>query len=103
VRCTDVSQVASGVMTPFFFAHGFNEKDGPVGGAKLRVVSSLIGVMSRGNGRQKIFRDPQDYGRFLEGLEATGDKFGFELFSFVCMSVKANNSTAYFRSHSSRI
>jgi len=27
VRCTDVSQVASGVMTPFFSAPGFNEKD----------------------------------------------------------------------------
>ena len=33
--------------------------------------------MSRGNGRQKIFRDERDYERFLEGLEATVDKFGF--------------------------
>ena len=35
--------------------------------------------------RQKIFRDERDYGRFLEGLETTVDKFGFEVFSFVCM------------------
>ena len=41
--------------------------------------------MSRGNARQKIFRDERDYGRFLEGLETTVDKFGFEIFSFVCM------------------
>ncbi len=41
--------------------------------------------MSRGNGRQRIFRDERDYGRVLEGLEATVDKFGFEIFSFVCM------------------
>ena len=41
--------------------------------------------MSPGNARQKIFRDERDYGRFLEGLEATIDKFRFELFGFVCM------------------
>ena len=41
--------------------------------------------MSRGNGRQRIFRDERDYGRLLEGLAATVDKFGFEIFSFVCM------------------
>ena len=39
----------------------------------------------RGNVRQKIFRDERDYGRFLEGIEATVDKFSFEIFSFVCM------------------
>ena len=50
--------------------------------------------MSRGNGRQKIFRDEQDYGRFLEGLEATVDKFGFEIFSFVCMP---NHTHLFFR------
>jgi len=48
VRRTGVSQVASGVMTPFCSASGFNEKDGPVGGAKLRVVSSLIGMSAAG-------------------------------------------------------
>lgn len=40
---------------------------------------------SRGNARQKIFRDDCDYGRFLSGLQATVDKFGFEIFVFVCM------------------
>ena len=50
--------------------------------------------MSRGNGRQKIFRDERDYGRFLEGLEATVDKFGFEIFSFVCMP---NHTHLFFR------
>jgi len=41
--------------------------------------------MSRGNARQRIFRDERDYGRMMEGLEATVDKFGFEIFSFVRM------------------
>ncbi len=41
--------------------------------------------MSRGNARQKIFRDERDYGRFWKGWEATIDKFRFELFGSVCM------------------
>ena len=41
--------------------------------------------MSRGNARQTIFRDERDYGRFIDGLETTVDKFSFEVFSFVCM------------------
>jgi len=52
VRCTDVSQVASGAMTPFFSAPGFNDKDASVGGAELRVVSSLI----RAHTAEHIFR-----------------------------------------------
>ena len=42
-------------------------------------------AMPRGNVRQRVFRDERDYGRFLDGLEATVDKFGFEIFSFVCL------------------
>jgi len=41
--------------------------------------------MARGNARQRIFREDRDYQRFMDGLEATVDKFAFELFSFVCM------------------
>ena len=41
--------------------------------------------MARGNARQAIFRDERDYGRFVDGLEATVDKFGFEVFSFALM------------------
>jgi len=54
--------LASGLMTPFFSAPGFNEKDGPVGGAGLRVVSSLIGAMSRWNVSAKPL--PASRGRF---------------------------------------
>ena len=50
--------------------------------------------MARGNARQKIFRDASDYGRFLEGLEATVDRFRFEVFSFVCMP---NHEHLFFR------
>lgn len=52
---------------------------------RIQFPGAIYHVMSRGNGRQKIFRDERDYGRMLVGLEATADKFGFELFSFVCM------------------
>jgi len=52
---------------------------------RIQFPGAIYHVMSRGNGRQKIFRDERDYGRMLVGLESTVDKFGFELFSFVCM------------------
>ena len=50
---------------------------------RVQFPGAIYHAMSRGNGRQKIFRNERDYGRFLEGLEATVDKFGFEIFSFV--------------------
>ncbi len=52
---------------------------------RIQFPGAIYHAMSRGNGRQKIFCDEPDYGRFLEGLEATVDKFGFEIFSIVCM------------------
>ena len=41
--------------------------------------------MSRGNARQRIFRDARDYQRLCEGLEQTVERFGFEILSFVCL------------------
>ncbi len=52
---------------------------------RLQFPGAIYHAMSRGNGRQKIFFDERDYHRFLEGLEITADKFGFEIFSFLCM------------------
>jgi REP element-mobilizing transposase RayT len=56
-------------------------------GRPLRVEfpGAIYHVMSRGNARRPIFHDERDYGRLLEGLETTVDKFGFEVFSYVCM------------------
>jgi REP element-mobilizing transposase RayT len=52
---------------------------------RIEFAGAIYHVMTRGNARQKIFRDERDYQRMLEGLETTVVKFGFELFSFVCM------------------
>jgi len=52
---------------------------------RIQFPGAIHHVMSGGNGRQKISRDERDDGRLLEGLETTVDKFGFEIFSFVCM------------------
>ena len=52
---------------------------------RIEFAGAIYHAMSRGNARQKIFRDERDYGRFFEGLEATVDKFRFEVFGFVCM------------------
>jgi len=52
---------------------------------RIQFPGAIYHVMARGNARQSIFRDERDYGRFLEGLEATVDKFRFEVFSMVCL------------------
>ncbi len=52
---------------------------------RIQFPGAIYHAIARGNRRQKIFRDQRDYGRLIEGLETTVDKFGFEVFSFVCM------------------
>ena len=42
-------------------------------------------MISRGNQRRSIFEDEQDYQRFLQKLEQTVGRFGWELLSFVLM------------------
>ena len=52
---------------------------------RIEYAGAIYHAMSRGNARQNVFRDRRDYERFFKGLEATVEKFSFELFSFVCM------------------
>jgi hypothetical protein len=53
---------------------------------RIQFPGAIYHAMTRGNARQKVFRDEWDYGRLSEGLKAAVDKFGFEVFSFVCIS-----------------
>ena len=50
---------------------------------RIQFPGAIYHAVARGNRREKIFRDGRDYGRLLEGLETTVDKFGFEVFRFV--------------------
>ncbi|MFO7903808.1 MAG: transposase [Pirellulaceae bacterium] len=52
---------------------------------RMEFSGAIYHTMSRGNARQRIFYDDRDYQRLCEGLERTVDRFGFEIFSFVCM------------------
>ena len=52
---------------------------------RIEYAGAIYHVMSRGNARQRIFRDARDYERLCEGLEQTVDRYGFEIFSFACM------------------
>jgi len=52
---------------------------------RIQFPGAIYHVMSRGNGRQRIFHGEGDYTRFWDGLEATVSRFGFDIFSFVLM------------------
>jgi len=67
--------------------------DGEVGkdtgmGRKLRIVfeGAIYHVTIRGNGRQEIFRDDGDRGRFLEQLSEQTGKHGVRLYLYCLMS-----------------
>ena len=43
---------------------------------RIEFPGAIYHTMSRGNGRQRIFRDARGYGRFLEGLDPVTVNFG---------------------------
>ncbi len=43
-------------------------------------------VLSRGNERRKIFRDPQDYSRFIDTIKRMVERFHVEVHAYVLMS-----------------
>ena len=50
-----------------------------------RISRAIHHVMSRGNLRRSVFEDERDYQRFLQGLEQTVGRFGWDLLSFALM------------------
>ncbi|MBN1854122.1 MAG: transposase [Pirellulales bacterium] len=67
---------------------------------RVEFPGAIYHAMARGNARHRIFREERDYQRFLEGIEATVDKFAFEIFGFVCMP---NHIHLFFRTPESNL
>ena len=61
---------------------------------RIEFSGAIYHVMARGNGRQDIVRDDHDRQRLSDGLEATVQRYGWELFSYVLMT---NHLHAFFR------
>jgi len=52
---------------------------------RIEFAGAIYHVMARGNGRQLLFYSEDDYQRMLDGLEATVDRTGWEVFAFAWM------------------
>jgi putative transposase len=52
---------------------------------RVEYPGAIYHVICRGNARQQIFRDDDDYQRLVDGLALTVGRYGWELFSFVLM------------------
>jgi hypothetical protein len=52
---------------------------------RIQYPGAIYHVMTRGNGRQLLFREQDDYQRMLDGLERTVDRTGWGVFAFVWM------------------
>jgi putative transposase len=52
---------------------------------RVEYPGAIYHVMSRGNGRQRVFRDERDFQRLLEGLESAVRKFDWLVVSYVWM------------------
>ena len=61
---------------------------------RIEFSGAIYHVMARGNGRQDIVRDDRDRQRLTDGLEATVQRYGWELLSYVLMT---NHLHAFFR------
>jgi hypothetical protein len=48
---------------------------------RVEYPGAIYHVMSRGNGRQRVFRDARDFQRLLEGLESSVRKFDWLVMS----------------------
>jgi REP element-mobilizing transposase RayT len=53
---------------------------------RIEFAGALYHVMARGNQRRVIFRDDQDYRRFLETLGAACQKTGWRVHAYVLMA-----------------
>jgi len=52
---------------------------------RLEYPGAIYHVTARGNGRQLLFHQPDDYQRMLDGLEQTVERTGWEVLAFVWM------------------
>ncbi|HID75962.1 MAG TPA: transposase [Planctomycetaceae bacterium] len=53
---------------------------------RIEFSGAIYHVMARGNGRQDIVRDDRDRQRLTDGLEATVQRYGWELLSYVLLT-----------------
>lgn len=61
---------------------------------RIEFPGAIYHVISRGNARQRIFRDDSDYERFLQGLESVVVACAWEMLAFVLMP---NHTHLFFR------
>ena len=52
---------------------------------RIQDPGAIYHVMARGNGRQLLFHEQDDYQRMFDGLVKTVDRTGWEVFAFVWM------------------
>lgn len=52
---------------------------------RIQYPGAIYHVMARGNGRQLLFHEEDDYQRLTDGLEKTVGRTGWEVFAFVWM------------------
>lgn len=53
---------------------------------RIEYEGALYHVITRGNQRQKIFRDKDDYLKYLEVLTHYKEQYGFYLYAYLLMS-----------------
>jgi REP element-mobilizing transposase RayT len=52
---------------------------------RIEFPNAIYHVMARGNARQTLFHDDEEYGHFLEGLARTVGRCDWKLLAFACM------------------
>ena len=55
-------------------------------GSRINIEGLIYHVINRGNNRQSIFKDEENYGKYIELLERYKERYGFKLYSYVLMN-----------------
>jgi len=54
--------------------------------ARVKSSTKVYHVILRGNGKQDIFLDDEDKGKFLKEIKNTKEKYGYELYTYCLMT-----------------
>src|SRR6266540_2936538 len=54
--------------------------------ARIAVPAMLYHIISRGNNREWIFDDEEDFGKYLEICKRYKERYGFKLYNWVLMN-----------------
>ena len=72
-------------LFPVYWAGRSEYSHGMARPLRIEFANAIYHVMARGNARQRLFHEDEEYGHFREGLARTVDRCDWRMLAFACM------------------